>query len=89
MIFVFAVSFKVEFQVINHTYEQVKEGVDIIEEKLEKGETEATIPMIPYSGNKYDPFNDTGYVKESADDWLNAWMAEYYGLEAIYGYQKE
>ena len=40
------------------------------------------------SDSKYDAYNGTGYVKEKADDWMNEWIAEYYGIEKISGKKK-
>ena len=87
-IVMFSVSFGQELPKINETYIQVKEGVDLIEEALEKGEKVVSIPMVTPSDSKYDAFNGTSYVKEPAEDWMNAWIAEYYGIEAVEGYQK-
>lgn len=81
----FILSFSTEFKDINSTYAQVKEGVDLIEQAAENGDTSVTIPIPVPSDSKYDAFNGAGYVKEPANDWMNEWMAEYYGINNIYG----
>ncbi|MDE7331541.1 MAG: hypothetical protein K2O16_04775 [Lachnospiraceae bacterium] len=85
LILFFAWSFLTEFQKIAGTYRQVAEGVRRIEQAVEEGSSFAVIPMVYPSDSKYDPYNGTGYVKESPDDWMNAWMARFYGLDKIYG----
>lgn len=82
---VFAVSFSIGFRDINTTYKVVSEGVDRIEQALSEGRSEVTIPIVTPTDSKYDPFNGAGYVKASPGDWLNAWMAEYYGIDRIRG----
>lgn len=82
---IFIVSFSIVFKDVNKTYKTVKEGVDRIEQAIEQGKDEVTIPIVTPTDSKYDPFNGAGYVKKSADDWLNAWMAEYYGIDRING----
>ncbi len=88
MVLAFAYSFQMEYPKIDATYAQVREGVDRIEQAVERGEESVTIPMVVPSDSKYDAYNGTSYVKEPADDWMNAWMARYYGLKAIYGTEK-
>ena len=85
MVLAFSYSFQIEYRKIDATYMQVREGVQRIEQAVRQGKTSATIPMVKPSDSKYDAYNGTSYVKEPADDWMNAWMACYYGLEAIYG----
>ena len=85
VVILFVCSFLTEYQKVKETYIQVKEGIDIIEQALDRGERVAVIPMVKPSDSKYDAYNGTGYVKEAADDWLNDWMAHYYGIERIYG----
>ena len=88
LVLLFAYSFQREYQKIDATYVQVREGVERIEQAVRNGESSVTIPMVTPSDSKYDAYNGTSYVKEPADDWMNAWMARYYGLEAIYGTEK-
>lgn len=85
LVLAFAHSFQREYGKIDATYAQVKEGVWRIEQAVSREETTVTIPIVKPSDSKYDAYNGTSYVKEPADDWMNAWMARYYGLEAIYG----
>ncbi len=84
----FISSFSTEFKDINSTYAQVKEGVDLIEQAVENDDDSVTIPIPVPSDSKYDAFNGAGYVKEPANDWMNAWMAEYYGIGSISGKQQ-
>lgn len=88
LIFAFSISFRTEYPKIEATYEQVKEGIDLIEQAKQNGEKVVSIPMVQASDSKYDAFNGTGYIREASDDWLNAWMAKYYEMDAIYGYQR-
>lgn len=85
---VFLISFCVEFKNVNNTYQQVREGVELIEEAKAAGKSAVTIPIPVPSDSKYDAYNGTGYVKEKADDWMNEWIAEYYGIEKISGKKK-
>lgn len=85
LVLAFAWSFMTEYPKVAGTYRQVEEGVRRIEQAVEAGSEYAVIPIVIPSDSKYDPYNGTGYVKESPEDWMNAWMARFYGLEKIYG----
>ncbi len=85
LVLFFVWSFLTEYQKITATYRQVEEGVRRIEQAVEAGSGYAVIPIVYPSDSKYDPYNGTGYVKEAPEDWMNAWMARFYGLEKIYG----
>ena len=88
MVLIFILSFRAEFKKVNATYVQVKEGIDLIEGAKADGRNVVWIPLVHPSDSKYDAYNGTGYIRESADDWLNAWMAKYYEIDAIYGYER-
>lgn len=85
LVLFFVWSFLTEYQKIAATYRQVEEGVRRIEQAVETDSGYAVIPIVHPSDSRYDPYNGTGYVKESPDDWMNAWMARFYGLDKIYG----
>ena len=85
LVLFFVWSFLTEYQKITATYRQVEEGVRRIEQAVEAGSGYAVIPIVYPSDSKYDPYNGTGSVKEAPEDWMNAWMARFYGLEKIYG----
>lgn len=82
---VFLFSYNVEFKNINTTYEVVKEGVEKIEQAVAEGKNEVVIPIVKATDSKYDPFNGTSYITKSSGEWLNSWMAEYYGIDKIIG----
>ncbi len=86
---IFAFSFTTELKDVNNTYKQVREGILLIEEAKENGETSVSIPKVIPSKSKYDPYNITSYVNKNADDWMNTWMAEYYEIEKITGIEKD
>lgn len=88
MVLSFAYSFQMEYRKIDATYVQVREGVERIEQAVQNKESSVTIPIVTPSDSKYDAYNGTSYVKGPADDWMNAWMARYYGIQAIYGTEK-
>ena len=89
MLLFFAVSFLGEYPKLQNTWRQVKEEIELIEAAVEEGADSVEIPIVKPSDSIYDAYNGTGYLKEAADDWVNAWMARYYGIAAIYGYEKK
>lgn len=84
-IVVFLSSFRTEYSALSATYAQVKEGLELIEQAQENGDSAVTIPIPVPSQSEYDPYNKASYLGEGADLWVNAWMEQYYGIESIMG----
>lgn len=82
---VFLISFNKEFSAVKSTYDQIKPGLEAIEQAVENGENEVEIPLVTPSDSKYDPYNGALYAGDSPTLWVNAWMEKYYGIEKITG----
>lgn len=82
---VFLISFNKEFSAVKSTYDQIKPGLEAIEQAVEKGENEVEIPLVTPSDSKYDPYNGALYAGDSPTLLVNAWMEKYYGIEKITG----
>lgn len=82
---VFLISFNKELSAVKSTYDQIKPGLEAIEQAVENGENEVEIPLVTPSDSKYDPYNGALYAGDSPTLWVNAWMEKYYGIEKITG----
>ena len=54
-----------------------------------RGDESVSVPLVKFSDSNYDAFNGAVYLEIPADNWVNAWMAEYYGIDFIFGYERE
>jgi hypothetical protein len=80
------------FRLVPGTYDIYKTYVDfqarqeIIYEKIQEGETDLVLPCV-HASTKYSAFAGTKDLDtEDAETWPNNAMAEYYGVEHIWGY---
>lgn len=69
-------------------HEAVQENIQTIEEKKALGEREITLP-VPVPQSQYCAFYQLEYLSDDPDNFANANMAKYYGVERIYAEQEE
>ena len=66
---VFLISFNKELSAVKSTYDQIKPGLEAIEQAVENGENEVEIPLVTPSDSKYDPYNGALYAGDSPTLW--------------------
>lgn len=64
----------------------VENDVEYLKSQKEKGIKDIVITTIPQSKSKYNIINKDEFLFEDKDDWLNQWIAKYYGVDSIIGY---
>ena len=73
-------------QDIRRTHVLLSFNEDLITECVRNGERDIQVPR-PYAGTKYSALSGLGYLDtEDAGNWLNVYMARYYGADSILGY---
>ena len=68
---------------IGETYNEVNNQVKEIYRQKDAGKTDIRVHGIAQPEGKYNAFKDNGYLNGDPDNWINVWIAEYYGVKTI------
>lgn len=74
---------------ICHTYEEVEEQIEMIEEQKAQGITDVEVYLLTPSKNISNVIENTPNVSSGRESWFNQWMACYYEVDSITGIERE
>ncbi len=85
--FVAIPSYAYNLKEIQNSYQYFHTAQSIAQQAQKDKETSARVPGIPITTNPYNPYAGTPYLVASdkpEKEWLNVWLAKYYGLNQVY-----
>ena len=68
---------------IGETYNEVSNQVADIKKQLDNGVKDVKVHGIAQPEGRYNAFKDNGYLNSDPDNWVNIWIAKYYGADTI------
>lgn len=85
--FVAIPSYAYNLKDIQNSYQYFYTAQSIAQKVKKDKETSAHVPGMPITTNPYNPYAGTPYLVASdkpEKEWLNVWLAKYYGLNKVY-----
>ena len=68
---------------IGETYDEINNQIKEIKKQKASGITDIRVHGIAQPEGKYNAFESNGYLNADPDNWINVWIAEYYGVDSI------
>ena len=83
LIIVNLVSYYSVYEKLSEIYEIIEAREEIFNTAVEKGEKAAKVKIITLTDFEYSCFDTVRDFSTDSNDWMNCWVAEYYGLEKV------
>ena len=68
---------------IGETYDEVSKQIKEIEKQKSADKKDIKVHGIAQPEGRYNAFESNGYLNGDPDNWVNVWIAEYYGVDTI------
>lgn len=68
---------------IGETHDEVNKQIKEIEKQKAAGKKNIRVHGIAQPEGRYNAFESNGYLNADPDNWVNVWIAEYYGVDTI------
>lgn len=75
--------YSTSYYLIDETYNEVSNQVSEIKKQIKNGVKDVKVHGIAQPEGKYNAFKANGYLNSDPDNWVNMWIAKYYGAETI------
>lgn len=75
--------YSTSYYLIGETYNEVSNQINEIKKQVNNGVKDVKVHGIAQPEGKYNAFKANGYLNADPDNWVNVWIAKYYGAETI------